>query len=112
MRSALEFADLLRLGAPELEPATYVTIKVYSTLEVMMRTPGNTPTSSFLLCSLFNDALCLPQELAFISPLQRNGRLSIDTERSSPRSGSDRRACSFDYRIGDSTFGLTIKIPW
>ena len=41
--------------------ASYVTTSSHGTFEKMVRTHGNSPTSSFLSCSLFGDALGLPQ---------------------------------------------------
>ena len=62
MRSALQFAELLDEDGPRLVPARYVTSGSRPTLEHMMRTHGRSPTSPFLLCSLFSDALGQPQE--------------------------------------------------
>ena len=38
-----------------------MTTGVYSPFELMVRAHGRSPTSSYLLCSLFSDALGLPQ---------------------------------------------------
>ena len=57
---ALQFAELLEEDGPRLLPASYVTTGSHHTLEHMVRTHGRSPTFSFLLCSLFCDALCLP----------------------------------------------------
>ena len=45
---------------PRLEPASYVTTGSHDTFEETVGTTGSSPTSSFLLCSLFGDALGLP----------------------------------------------------
>ena len=68
MRGALQFAELLEEDGPRLVPASYVTTGSPPTFEHMVRTHGRNPTSSFLLCSLFSDALGLPQEAYLDSP--------------------------------------------
>ena len=57
---ALQFAELLEEDGPRLDPASYVTTGSHNTFEEMVRIHGSSPTSSFLLCSLFGDALGLP----------------------------------------------------
>lgn len=37
VRAALHFADPLRVGAPRIEPASYETIEVHNTCELMVR---------------------------------------------------------------------------
>ena len=53
-----------------LESASYVTTGIYGRFELMLPAHGRSPTSSFLLCSLFCDVLDLPQGayLDFPSP--------------------------------------------
>ena len=58
---ALPFAEFLEEDDPRLGPASYVTTGSHDTFEEMVRTHGSNPTSWFLLCSLFGDALGLPQ---------------------------------------------------
>ena len=48
---------------PRSGPASYLKTGVYSSFEPMVCAHGRSPTSSFLLCSLFIDALGLPQEV-------------------------------------------------
>ena len=62
MGIALQFAELLEEDAPRLVPASYVTTDSHHTFEHTVSTHGGSPTSSFLLCSLFYDALCLPRD--------------------------------------------------
>ena len=57
----LQFAELLEEDGPRLYPASCVTTGSHHTFEKMIRTHGSSPTSSFLLCSLFGDILGLPQ---------------------------------------------------
>ena len=57
----VQFADLLQRSFPGPGPASYSTTGVYSLFELMVRAHGRSPTSPFLLCSLFSDALGLLQ---------------------------------------------------
>ena len=68
VRSALQFAALRPRGDLGTEPASYVTTGVHTTFELMVSTFGRNPTSSFVLCSLFSDALDLPQEACLDFP--------------------------------------------
>ena len=61
VRSALQFARLFQRGVLRPGPASYATTGVYSTFELMARAHGMSLKSSFLLCSLFCDALSLPR---------------------------------------------------
>ena len=61
LRNIIQFADLLQRDVPGPGSATYLTTGVYSSFELMVRVHGRSPTSSFLLCSLFSDALGLPR---------------------------------------------------
>ena len=61
LRSAILFADLLQRGAPGPASDSYLATGVYSSFELMVRAHGRSPTLSYLLCSLFSDALGLPQ---------------------------------------------------
>ena len=61
VRSALQFARLFQRGILRPGPASYATTGVYSTFELMARAHGMSLKSSFLLCSLFCDALSLPR---------------------------------------------------
>jgi len=71
---ALQFAELLEEDGPRLEPASYVTTGSHDTWEEMVRTHGGSPTSSFLLCTLFSDALGLPQGAYLDFPRPREWR--------------------------------------
>ena len=68
---ALQFAELLEEDGTRLVPASYVTTGSHHTFEHMVRTHGRSPTSSFLLCSLYSDALGLPREAFFDLPRSR-----------------------------------------
>ena len=62
MEYELRFDELIEEdGARLLHPASYVTTGSHATFELTVRTHGRSPTSSFLLCSQFSDALSLPQ---------------------------------------------------
>ena len=58
---ALQLVEYLEEDDSRLDPASYVTTGSHDTFEEMVRTHESSPTSSFLLCSLFGDALGLPQ---------------------------------------------------
>ena len=75
VKDALQFTELFEEHGPRLVPASYVTAGSHPTFDHMVRTHGRSPTSSFLLCFLFIDALGLPQ-LAHVpqfSPHKRIG---------------------------------------
>ena len=57
-----------------MDPASYVTTGSHDTFEEMVRTHGSSPTSSFLLCSPFGDALGLPQGAYLDFPRPREWR--------------------------------------
>ena len=61
LRSTILFADLPQRGVPGPGSDSYLTTVVYSYFELMVRAHGRRPTSSYLLCSLINDAVGLPQ---------------------------------------------------
>ena len=71
MGGDLQFADFLEEDGLPLVPASYVTTGSHHTVEHMVRTHGRSPTSSFPLCSLFCDALCLPQDAYLDFPRTR-----------------------------------------
>ena len=52
--------------------ARYLTTGVYSLFELMVRVHGRSPTSSFLLSSLFSDTLGVPQGayIVFLRPME------------------------------------------
>ena len=50
---------------------SYVTTGVHNTFDLMLSALGRSPTSSFVLCSLFRDALDLPQEAYLDFPRTR-----------------------------------------
>ena len=61
VRNDLQFAPLFQRGVPGPGPASYATTGVCRIFELMVRAHGRSSTSSFLLCSLFSDALSLPR---------------------------------------------------
>ena len=61
VKVALQLAARVGRHISGLELAGYVTTGTYGTFELMLRAHGRSPTSSFLLCSLFWDAMDLPQ---------------------------------------------------
>ena len=75
---ALQFAEFLEEDAPRLDPASFVTTVSHDTFEEMVRTHGSSPTSSFLLCSLFAVALGLPQGAYVDFPRPREWRAAAD----------------------------------
>ena len=76
---ALQLAEFLEEDGPRLMPASYVTTGSHQTLEHMVRTHGRSPTSSFLLCSLFSDVLDLPQEAYLDFPRTREREAATPT---------------------------------
>ena len=67
-------AELLQEGAPWLDPASYVTTGSHDTFELRVRAHGRSPTSSFLLCSLFSNALGLrSHDVSRFPPLKGMG---------------------------------------
>ena len=71
VEGALQFAQLLEEDGPRLVPASYVKTGSHHTFERMVRTHVRSPTSSFLLSSLFCDALCLPGDAYLDFPRTR-----------------------------------------
>ena len=77
LRNTMQFADLLQRDVPGPGPASYLTTGVYSSFELMVRAHGRSPTSSFLLCSLFSDALGLPQAAYLDFPRSREWAVAV-----------------------------------
>ena len=77
----------------------------------MVRTHGSSPTSSFLLCSLFGDALGLPQGayLDFSRPRKWRATAGHYRETFAARTASARRILCSDSRIEGSTSYLMSK---
>ena len=71
LRIIMQFADLLQREVPAPGPATYLTSGIYSSFELMVSVHGGSPTSSFLLCSLFSYALGLPRAVYLDFPRPR-----------------------------------------
>ena len=61
VRGDQQFATRVQRHISGLESANYVTTGIYGTFELMLYAHGRISSSSFLLCSLFCDALDLPQ---------------------------------------------------
>ena len=61
VRGALQFDTHVQRHTSGLESASYVTTGIYGTFELMLHAHGRSSTPSFLLCSLFCNALDLPQ---------------------------------------------------
>ena len=70
----MQFSDLLQRDVPGLGPASYLTTGVY---ELMVHAQARSPTSSFLLRSLFNDALGLPQAAYLDFPRSRGREVAV-----------------------------------
>lgn len=80
VRGALQFANLLRLSVPRLTSASWVTTSLHSTLDLMVRTLGKSPTSAFRLSSLFSDDQGCLREVILRLPARGIGKnLSADT---------------------------------
>ena len=73
--------DPLQRDVPGPGPASYLTTGVYSSFELMIRAHGRSPTSSFLLCCLFSDALGLPQAAYLDFPRSREWEVAVDRYR-------------------------------
>ena len=75
MGNTLQFAEFLREGVARVDPANDVTTGSHNTFELTGKAHGRSPTSSFLLCSLFSDALGPHlRRRTSISPARRNGK--------------------------------------
>ena len=103
VRGALHFADLLRPGAPGLEPTSYVTPSVYTTFEFKVRALQEEP--NLLAPPVFPVHRCSEPNAsgahALVSPTQGNvNRLAADPERRSPRSGSEHIRSCFEHHTG------------
>ena len=68
---ALQFTAFLQRDALGTEPASYVTTGVHNTFELMATALRRSSTSSSVLCSLFSDAMDLPQEACLDFPRAR-----------------------------------------
>lgn len=60
LKITIQCADLLQQDTPGPGPTTYFTTGVFRSFELMVHAHGRIPTSSFLFCSLFSNALGLP----------------------------------------------------
>ena len=77
LRTTIQFADLLQRGAPGPGSDSYLTTGICSPFELMVRAHGRSPTSSYLLCSLFSDALGLPQGAYLDFPHSREWEAAV-----------------------------------
>ena len=82
LRSTVQFANLLQRDVPGPGPASYLTAGVHSSFELMARAHGRSPTSSFLFCTLFSDALFsdtlgLPHAAYLDSPHWREWEVAV-----------------------------------
>ena len=110
---AVQFTDLLLRGFPGLGPDSYSTTRDHSLFELVVRFHGKSPTSSFLLCSLFGDALGLPRRADPSFPVRRIGKQLPDAiVCCSLCSPSDRRRSCAGYLVRCSTSGLTCRSTW
>ena len=107
---ALQFAEILEEEGTRLVPTSYVTTGSHHAFEHMVRTHGRSPTSSFLLCSLFSDALGLPREAYFDFPRTKEWQEAVADQRERfAASPSDHGTSCFDSQIGRSTLDLKSK---
>ena len=107
VRGALQFAELLEEDDPRVVPASCVTTGPHPTFEHMVRTHGRSPNTSLLLCSLFSDALGLPQEAYLDVPRTREREVITATASVWPRTPSDHGISCSSSQIGGSTSDLT-----
>ena len=77
LRNTVQFADLLQRDVPGPGAASHLKTGVYCSFELTVRAHGKSPTSSFLLCSLFSDALGLPQEAYLDFPRSREWEVAV-----------------------------------
>ena len=75
--NTMQFTDHLQRDVPGPGPASYSTTGVYNSFELIVRAQGRTPASSFLLCSLFSDALGLPQAAHLDFPCARGWEVAV-----------------------------------
>ena len=77
VESTLQFVELLEEGVHRLDSASHVTTGSHNTFELMVRAHGRDPTPSFLLCSLFSDALGLPSAAYLDLPRPREWESAV-----------------------------------
>ena len=73
----MQFAELLQRDVPGPGPASHLTTGVYNSFELIVRAHGRSPTSSFLLCSLFSNALGMPQAPCLYFPCSREWEVAV-----------------------------------
>ena len=73
----MQYANLFQRHVPEPGPASYLTTGVYVSFELMVCSHGRSPNSSFLLYSLFRDALVLPQAAYFDFSRSREWEVAV-----------------------------------
>ena len=78
LRNVMQFTELLQRDVPRPGTASYVATSVYSSFELMVNAHGRSPTSSFLLFSLFSDALGRPQAAYLDFPRPREWEAAAD----------------------------------
>ena len=78
LKNATQFANLLQRDVPRPGPTSYLTTGVYDSFKLMVHSQGRSPISSFLWCSMFSDALGLPQAAYPDFPRSREWEVGVD----------------------------------
>ena len=113
VRGAPQFAARVQRHISGLELASYVTTGIYGTFELMLRAHGRSPTSSFLLCSLFAMRwTCLKGHTLIFLDRGNGKHRPAATVLCSLHTPSNRRISYSDARIKDTTSDLTSKSIW
>ena len=105
LRSTIQFAELLQPGTPVQGSNSYLTTGVCRSFELMVRTHGRSPTSSYRLCSQFSDDLGLPQGVYLDFPRSMEWHVAVGRYRAlfAALSGSRRRiSCSCSQTAGST----------
>lgn len=112
--SALQFAPLFQRGVPGPGPANYETTGVCSTFEFMVHAHRRSPTSLFLLCSLFCDALSLPRGAYLDFPRPREWKASAGNYHVlfGAHAIQPQEVSFSDFRMEDFASDLTSKNIW
>ena len=81
LKNATQFANLLQRDVPRPGPTSYLTTGVYDSFKLMVHSQGRSPISSFLWCSMFSDALGLPQAAYLDFPRSSEWEVAVDRYR-------------------------------
>ena len=89
-----------------------MTFSSHRTFELMVTVHERSSTSSFLLYSLFSDALGVPSRLNLGFPAHKNQKQRSTATRTLLISWSHSRTSSFGHQAGGSTLDFTPRSTW